>query len=236
MARIFVVEDNEGLRETIASYLQLEDHEVVVFGRLEGVEEAVRMQQPDLMILDVMLPDGDGFLLGRRLRAWSQMPIIFLSARTTESDRITGFEVGGDDYVEKPFSNKELMLRIQAVLRRTQRSAAVPDTIVRWILNHEGRDHTLELQVAGHLCRHDDQAVTFTAAEWKILNHLAENPAIVVSRDRLLGACLDYLAEGSERTIDTHIKNIRLKLDKVPWIETVRGFGYRFAGAEEPRG
>ncbi len=235
MARIFVVEDNEGLRETIASYLRLEDHEVVAFSCLAGVEDAVRMQQPDLMILDVMLPDGDGFLLGRKLRTWSQMPIVFLSARTAESDRITGFEVGGDDYVVKPFSNKELMLRVGAVLRRTQKSFSAPDAVMRWILNHDGQDHALELQVAGHRCRHDDRAVNFTAAEWKILNHLAENAGIVVSRDRLLGACLDYLAEGSERTIDTHIKNIRLKLDKLPWIETVRGFGYRFAGAEEPR-
>ena len=234
MARIFIVEDNEGLRETIASYLRLEDHEVVAFACLAGVEDAVRMQQPDLMILDVMLPDGDGFLLGRRLRTWSQMPIIFLSARTAESDRITGFEVGGDDYVVKPFSNKELMLRIGAVLRRTQNSSTVPDAVIRWILNHDGQDHTLELQVGGHRCRHDDRAVSFTAAEWKILNHLAENAGIVVSRDRLLGACLDYLAEGSERTIDTHIKNIRLKLSRLPWIETVRGFGYRFAGTEEP--
>ena len=119
MARVFVVEDNEGLRETIGSYLKLEEHTVVGFGRLAGVEEALRMQRPDLLILDVMLPDGDGFLFARRIRGWCATPIVFLTARTAESDRITGFEVGGDDYVVKPFSNKELMLRVRALLRRS---------------------------------------------------------------------------------------------------------------------
>ena len=229
MARIFVVEDNEGLRTTICSYLELEEHTAVPFGRLGRLEEAVRMQQPDLLILDVMLPDGDGFLAARRLRQSSQVPIIFLTARTAESDRITGFEVGGDDYLVKPFSNKELMLRVRALLRRV---AAAPEeeTVIRLQLDSDGGIHRLEMESAGHRCRHNGSAISLTAAEWKILNHLARNPDIVVSRERLLGVCLDYLAEGSERTIDTHIKNIRIKLERVPWIETIRGFGYRCTG------
>ncbi len=233
MARVFVVEDNEGLRETIVSYLRLEQHDVVAFARLSGLKEAVRMQPPDVIILDVMLPDGDGFLFARTLRVFSAAPIIFLTARTSESDRITGFEVGGDDYVVKPFSNKELMLRVQAVLRRSQATHTDSAALRRWRLEHNGAEHELELYEAGHMCRHNGAEVTLTAAEWKILNHLSENAAIVVSRERLLGVCLDYLAEGSERTIDTHIKNIRTKLGKVPWIDTVRGFGYRFVGREE---
>ena len=96
MARIFVIEDNEGLRTTICSYLELEEHDVYPFTRLSGVEDAVRMQRPDLLILDVMLPDGDGFLSARKIRRHSEVPIIFLTARSSESDWITGFEVGGD--------------------------------------------------------------------------------------------------------------------------------------------
>lgn len=233
MARIFVVEDNQGLRDTIVSYLRLEEHDVVPFGRIAGVEDAARMQQPDLLILDVMLPDGDGFHLARRLRRYCASPIVFLTARTTESDRITGFELGADDYVVKPFSNKELMLRVRALLRRSQTAAeTVPAgrAALRWTLLHDGNEHQLELNEAGHLCRHDGSEISLTAAEWKILSYLAQNPSIVVSRERLLGVCLDYLAEGSERTIDTHIKNIRTKLGKSPWIDTVRGFGYRFSG------
>ena len=236
MARVFVVEDNDGLRDTIVSYLRLDRHEVAAFPRLAGVQEAVRMQQPDLLILDVMLPDGDGFLFARTLRASATVPIIFLTARTSESDRITGFEVGGDDYVVKPFSNKELMLRVQAVLRRSRSGSGgegqqQPER--RWVLTQDRSRHTLELHQAGHLCRQDGVDIALTAAEWKILSHLAENPAVVISRERLLGVCLDYMAEGSERTIDTHIKNIRGKLDKAGWIDTVRGFGYRFTGKEE---
>ncbi len=229
MARIFVVEDNDGLRETIASYLELDDHTVSCFAKLSGVDEAVRLQHPDLIILDVMLPDGDGFLFARRLRSRERTPIVFLTARTSESDRITGFEVGGDDYVVKPFSNKELMLRVRALLRRVQDEA--PRRTALWTAGESGGRHELELDDEGHLCRHDGKDVTLTPAEWKILRYLAERPRMVVSRERLLGECLDYLAEGSERTIDTHIKNIRLKLEKAPWIDTVRGFGYRFIGA-----
>ncbi|HEB10276.1 MAG TPA: response regulator, partial [Spirochaetales bacterium] len=124
MARIFFVEDNEGLREAATGYLKLDDHEVVEFGRLQGVLEALRVREPDLIILDVMLPDGNGFQLARSIRRDYNIPIIFLTAKTSESDRITGFEVGGDDYVLKPFSARELNLRVKAVLKRTGKEIA----------------------------------------------------------------------------------------------------------------
>ncbi len=232
MARVFVVEDNDGLRGTIASYLRLEDHQVVEFPRLAGLEEAVRMQRPDLIILDVMLPDGDAFPYARRLRSESPVPIVFLTARTAESDRITGFEVGGDDYVVKPFSNKELMLRVRALLRRSEPSESKPPAVRRWVLEQDGCSAWLEFDWAAHSCRHTGTEVTLTAAEWRILTHLAENASVVISRERLLGVCLEYIADGSERTIDTHIKNLRNKLGRLPWIDTVRGYGYRFAGRE----
>ncbi|TVR91917.1 MAG: DNA-binding response regulator [Spirochaetaceae bacterium] len=233
MAQVFVVEDNDGLRETIMSYLEIEEYTVVGFAKLSGVEEAARMRQPDLIILDVMLPDGDGFLFARRLRRTLTTPIVFLTARTAESDRITGFEVGGDDYVIKPFSMKELMLRVRAVLARAHAGSGAHATQqgshTSYLLEGTPPERLL-LDGAGHIAAVNDRPLSLTAAEWRILVHLAENSGMVVSRERLLGACLDYSAEGSERTVDTHIKNLRAKLGEGTWIETVRGFGYRFMG------
>jgi DNA-binding response OmpR family regulator len=232
MARIFVVEDNDTLREAVCSYLRLNDHQIVEFPRITGVLEAVDTRPPDLIVLDVMLPDGDGFLLARRLRKSHTMPIIFLTAKSSESDRITGFELGADDYVVKPFSPKELSLRVEAVLRRSGRGEDRFHQARRWLLG----ERKLELDEAAHRATVDGDEITLTVAEWKILSYLATNTGVVVGRDRLLGESLDYLvAEGSERTVDTHIKNLRAKLghtgpDNPGWIETVRGFGYRFSG------
>jgi DNA-binding response OmpR family regulator len=227
MARIFVVEDNESLREAVCSYLSLNDHEVVEFPRLGGVLEAIETRPPDLIVLDVMLPDGDGFLLARKIRKGHTVPIIFLTARATESDRITGFELGADDYVVKPFSPKELSLRVEAVLRRSGEKEAGSVPSQSWVLG----GGLLQLDEAAHRATVDGAQVNLTVAEWKILSYLTARSGTVVSRERLLGESLDYLvAEGSERTVDTHIKNLRSKLGDPGWIETVRGFGYRFSG------
>lgn len=234
MARIFIVEDNENIAEAVASYLRLEDHVPVLFSRLDGVMSALRMDLPDLLVLDVMLPDGDGFVFARQLKREFDVPIIFLTARIAESDRITGFELGADDYVVKPFSNRELILRIQAVLRRRARStaAAAPAENGVWLLESaDGKlAHELKMDEVAHSLLHDGRPVDLTAAEWKILSRLAQSPGVVLSREKLLASALDYIADGSERTIDTHVKNIRSKFGESGWIETVRGFGYRFEG------
>jgi DNA-binding response OmpR family regulator len=224
MALVIIVEDNEQIREAAASYLRLEDHEVIEFSKIGGVLDAVTMKNPDLLILDVMLPDGDGFQLAKKVRDRWDIPILFLTAKSSESDRITGFEVGADDYVTKPFSPKELVLRVGAILKRTNKKEA-PST-GGWIL---GKDN-LEIEEQSHRVWINNSEVSLTAAEWKILTYLAQNPGIVISRDRILGECLDYMAEGSERTVDTHVKNIRKKLGDPGWIETVREYGYRFSG------
>ena len=224
---IFLIEDNENLREAVASYLRLNDYEVVEFGRVAGVLEALETREPDLIILDVMLPDGNGFHLARKIRSNHQMPIVFLTAKSSESDRIAGFEVGGDDYVVKPFSPKELTLRVEAILRRTRAGTTADEDMSRWIFD----DHILELDKAAHRVTLDGREVNLTAAEWNILLRLSASAGVVISRERLLGGGLDYLsAQGSERTIDTHIKNLRVKLGSPSWIETVYSFGYRFSG------
>ena len=229
MARIFLVEDNKNLREAVASYLSLNNHGVVEFGRTQGVMEAMDTRAPDLVILDVMLPDSDGFHLAKRIRKDHDVPIIFLTARTSESDRVTGFELGGDDYVVKPFSPKELVLRVEAVLKRSGSNQKADAKTGRWELGGA----ILELNQGAHRATLDGNEVNLTTAEWSILSHLAINEGIVISREKLLGECLDYMiADQSERTIDTHIKNIRAKISDGGWIKTIRGFGYRFAGRQ----
>lgn len=239
MARVFVIEDNEGLREAIVSYLTLAEHQVCPFGSLTGVIDAAREADPDLFILDVMLPDGDGFHFARSLREHLTTPIIFLTARTSESDRITGFELGGDDYVTKPFSMKELMLRVQAVLKRAPPGPApLPpgepgpsrDEETRWVLPGSPETGYLALDEKAHRITLAGNHLDLTAAEWRVLLLLAENEGILFSRERILSSALDYIHDASTRTVDTHIKNIRSKMGNPAWIETVRGFGYRFAG------
>jgi len=230
VASIYVVEDSENIREAVRGYLELDGHEVAEFDKLADARKSLETAAPDLLLLDVMLPDGDGFLFAKKLRQTKAIPVIFLTARADESDRITGLELGADDYVVKPFSPKELVLRVNAVLRRVQgRNGPLAARPARYLLSGAA----LELDRANHRLTLDGAALSLTAAEWTILSYLAEKCPQVFSRAQLLQACLDSIADGSERTIDTHVKNIRAKLRNPEWIETVRGFGYRFSGRPE---
>jgi len=228
MAHIFVVEDSEATVETVTGYLQLADHEVSSFESIGSVREALKHSKPDLILLDVVLPDGDGFLFTKEFLSKEQIPIIFMSVRESESDRITGFEVGADDYIVKPFSPKELVLRVAAVLKRS--SGKSNSKVKRiWAL----RGHRLTADEESHKVDVDGEPLKLTAAEWKILLYLTSNDGAVVSREQILDRCLEYSFEGYDRTVDTHVKNLRAKLGSPEWIETVRGYGYRFAGMSE---
>ena len=231
MARIYIVEDNEAISEAVKGYLELNEHETMIFDKIDGVTGAINLKKPDLAIIDVMLPDGNGFNLARQIRKKHDIPFIFLTARDQESDRITGFEIGADDYVIKPFSPRELVLRVEAVLKRTLAAEKSGQAEKKWEL--EGS--VLEIDETGHTIRENGKTIDLTAAEWKIIDYLARNSGILLSREKILGECLDYFYEGSERTIDTHIKNIRSKMENQEWIKTVRGFGYRFEGVSEGR-
>lgn len=230
MACIFLVEDNTLIREAVSGYLKLENHDTVEFPTAEGVGEAVQKMNPDLLILDVMLPDGNGFSLAKSIRSFSSVPLIFLTAKDSESDRILGFELGADDYICKPFSAKELVLRVQALLKRVSPSKKGEDNSFKgssgkWELDN----NTLILDTKKHFLKLNGAETELTVAEWKILVFLAENYGQVISREQILSQCFNYFFEGSERTVDTHMANLRGKLG-AGWISTVRGFGYKFMG------
>lgn len=230
MACIFLVEDNTLIREAVSGYLKLENHEIVEFPTVEGVEESVKKIKPDLLILDVMLPDGNGFLLAKSIRSFSSVPLIFLTAKDSESDRILGFELGADDYICKPFSAKELVLRVQALLKRVSiteknENNSFKEPSGKWNLNND----VLILDTKKHFIKLNGADIELTGAEWKILVFLAENFGQVISREQILSQCFNYFFEGSERTVDTHMANLRGKLGS-GWISTVRGFGYKFMG------
>ena len=238
MAVIYVVEDNESIREGIKGYLELHEHRVLAAKDLKSARHALNSDSPDLLILDIMLPDGDGLVLAREIRrdripgVDARLPVIFITAKGSESDRITGFEIGADDYIVKPFSSRELVLRVEALLRRVKdrRSQKQSDEGERtWVLDNS----CLTINDRIHRVLLDGENMSFTSAEWRILSYLSVNTGVVISREKILNHCLDYNFEAFERLVDTHIKNIRAKLGNKDWIETVRGFGYRFMGTEQ---
>ncbi len=225
MSRVYIVEDNKLIREGVAEYFQVHGFEVLQFEQAAGVLEGLRVSAPDAIILDIMLPDKSGYILATEIRKLSDVPILFLTAREDESSRVMGFEIGGDDYIVKPFSTKELLLRTQAVLKRAGADEDTEQEEGTW--HRDG--HELHIDRAGRRVLLDGEELSLTNAEWSILSYLAFREGRAISRSQILGECLGYHFEGSERTVDTHIANLRHQLGKRGWIETVRGFGYRFA-------
>jgi two-component system, OmpR family, phosphate regulon response regulator PhoB len=221
---ILIVEDEEDLISTLEYNLQKEGYQTraALTGR-EGLEALERDPLPDLVLLDLMLPDTSGTEVCRRMREAErtrEIPVIMLTAKGEEIDRVVGFEVGADDYVAKPFSVRELLLRIRAILRRAQRDEVEPETIAF------GR---LRVDREGHRAWIDDTEVSLTALEFRLLNAFLSRKGRVQTRDALLSDVWGIDADVTTRTVDTHVKRLREKLGPAgAYIETLRGVGYRF--------
>ena len=227
MKLIYVVEDHEVIRNGVVQYLSLSGYEAEGFKSIAEAREAFGKKSPELLIQDVMLPDGDGFAFVKEMKEKNEhLPVIFLTARVDESDRILGFELGADDYITKPFSPKELVLRIQALFRRLDEGSSSSKNKYTYL---DG-ENTLFIDEDIHEIRVNDTLINLTAAEWRIVLYLVSNEPNLITRAQILEECFDYSFESYERVVDTHIKNIRTKLRPGNWIDTVRGYGYRFSG------
>lgn len=224
--RILVVDDEADVTELVAYHLKAKGFEVETLNNPNGSIGLARTFQPDLVILDVMMPDLNGIQICRMLRAdppLRHVPVIFLTAKAEENDRIQGLEIGADDYVSKPFSIKELILRIQSILRRSTEARAEPAAQKLQIGG-------IVLDVERHEVQVHGQPVDLTATEFKLLRLLMERRGRVQTREHLLINVWNYETEIETRTVDTHVRRLREKLGtEAEWIETIRGVGYRIA-------
>ena len=222
MTKILVVDDEKKIVEIVKAYLEREGYEVLAAYDGKSALEAVKRQSPSLVILDLMLPQVSGWDVCRALRADSNIPIIMLTARDDVTDKIIGLEIGADDYVTKPFDPKELVSRVKALLRRAAaRPAAQPVLEVADLaINLEKRD-----------VRRHGKSIELTPMEFDLLSTLAQNPGRVFSRLQLLDKVQGVAYEGYERTIDSHIKNLRKKIEpdasQPRYVITVHGIGYK---------
>jgi DNA-binding response OmpR family regulator len=246
---VLVVDDEATLREAVAYNLKREGWAVEQTDNGNAALALARAHKPDLVVLDVMLPGLDGLQVCRALRAESTVPILFLSAKGEEVDRVLGLELGGDDYLVKPFAMRELVARARAMIRRSQMvpvaaagsgplpASATPETGPGQALP-KGNDHlltagSLSVDVARRTARLNGEPVVLKPKEFDLLAYLMRHPGIVLSREALLREVWGYDYPVDTRTVDVHVRWLRLKLETEPsnprWVETVRGYGYRFA-------
>lgn len=231
--KILVVDDELKMVKLVRTYLQAAGFAVLVAYDGQEALTVFRHERPDLVVLDLMLPEIDGLDVARTIRRASDVPIIMLTARAEEADRLIGLELGADDYVVKPFSPRELVARVRAVLRRASTSRPPEAEAVRPQVITAG-DLTLDLK--RREARLSGQPVELTTTQFDLLTVLAQHPGQVFTRMQLLDAVQGEAFEGYERTIDAHIKNLRRALDDDPraprYILTVRGVGYKFLEPE----
>ncbi len=222
MATVLVVDDEPIVREVVVRYLAREGHQTLEAGDGESARAAIEKSEPDLVVLDVMLPGTDGLELCRWIRASSELPVIMLTARGEEADRIVGLELGADDYVTKPFSPRELAARVRSVLRR---SAPVEDSVEQLAFGD------VELEQATREARKARREVRLTAKEFDLLWFLASHPRRVFSREQLMAKVWGYTAALDTGTVTVHVRRLREKIEDQPssprHLETVWGVGYR---------
>jgi two-component system alkaline phosphatase synthesis response regulator PhoP len=232
MTRILVVDDDHEIVRLVKAYLEKAGFSVLTAYNGETALHTLRRESPDLLVLDLMLPDRDGWDLTRLIRSdntLSNMPIIMLTARVEDSDKIIGLEIGADDYVTKPFNPREVVARVRALLRRTQQDGRTPAHVLQVgkLIFDPGRR---ELFVDGNLTE-------LTPSEFELLRVLMENPGYAFTRDDLLDKALGLSYEGMGRTLDSHIKNLRQKIEPDPknptYIRTIYGVGYKIESHEK---
>lgn len=226
--KILVVEDEEKILNVIEAYLEKEGYEV--FKAIDGIEglDIFKNVSPHLVILDLMLPGISGEDICKNIRSTSDVPIIMLTAKINESSKLEGFSLGADDYVTKPFSPRELVERVRVILRRSYRDRGPLSDILSF------NDDELKIDIRKHEVTKNENLISLTPNEYKILLILASNPGQIFSRERLVESAFGIDYDGFDRTVDTHIKNIRYKIEDNPkapkYVLTVYGVGYKFGG------
>jgi len=230
LSNVLVIEDEPDIRKTIDYNLSKESFKVIQAASIEEGEKALASNKIDVIILDLMLPDGSGLTLCRDIKSepkTKNIPVIILTAKTEEVDRVVGFELGADDYVTKPFSVRELILRVKAILKRG----------VSTVKNTEDTEYSfgeLTINFEEHQAYIEGQEISLTALEFKLLKHLIKRKGRVQTRDQLLEDVWGYSSNVTTRTVDTHIKRLREKLGLVgDHIQTIRGVGYRFSRSSD---
>ncbi len=230
---ILVVDDDENLRRLVAAYLEGEGYEVEQAADAEAAFASVERREPNLVLLDLMLPGLNGLEVARRMRATRQMPILMLTARGSEDDMLQGFAAGADDYLVKPFSPKVLVARVRAILRRSGAGPEAEEEKVLTVGSISIDRKTREVRIEG-------REIELTTTEFDLLRVLAEHPGWVYSREELLEAVWGYKYLGDSRLVDVHIANLRKKIGEDPadprFIRTVRGVGYKLQspGGDRP--
>jgi two-component system response regulator RegX3 len=231
---ILMVEDEESITVPLSEALAREGFDTEVAGTVAEALELAATVEPDLVLLDVMLPDGSGYDVCRELRHTSRVPIIMLTARGEETDRVVGLELGADDYIVKPFSAREVAARIRAVLRRATDTPAAPAPSGQVAPLHIG---ALKLDPSRRSATLDGDELDLTRKEFELLELLMREAGSVITRERLIDEVWDVNWFGSTKTLDVHVSGLRRKLGDDPssprYLHTVRGVGFRFSGPEE---
>lgn len=226
MYNILIVDDEEMIRKLIRKYAEFDGHTVTE--ATDGMDAVIKFKNGsyDIIIMDIMMPELDGFTASREIRKLSDVPIIMLSARGEEYDKINGFEIGIDDYVIKPFSPKELMLRVEAIMKRTKAKEKVEENKNEVISLANGG---LVADITARIVYIDGERIDMSPKEYELFFYMLKNKNIALSRDKLLSDVWGYDFFGDDRTLDTHIKILRKSLGKYSdFIVTIRGMGYRF--------
>jgi len=224
--KILVVDDEEKITKVVKSYLEQDGYEVFLAYDGKQALKTYQDEELDLIVLDLMLPELTGEEVCKRIRTESDLPIIMLTAKTTEEEKITGLNIGADDYLVKPFSPRELVARVRAILRRSDKKKKLSAEILSF---KEDGDELL-IDTLKHKVKFRNKAIDITATEFKLLKVLAQNPGRVYSRSQLTQIIQGYNYDGYDRTIDAHVKNLRRKLNikSDQFIKTVYGVGYKF--------